>query len=315
MEINILFLGGAKRVSVARHFMETGLNMGHTVKIFSYELDNKVPIASIGKVIVGKKWKDENIVKDLKDVIDKNRISIVLAFVDPAISILCELGKLCPDVFIPVSDLDICKIMFDKVLSARWFGEHNISQPSPFSNVSEYKYPVILKPRLGSASKGIVICKSRSELSDLDFNEYLAQEYIENHTEYSVDCYVSKDGIITSMVPRIRLETAGGEAVRSMTVRDEVIICQSEKILNGGQFRGPVTIQFIKDNNTGKVYVMEINPRLGGGVVTSIGAGSRIIEMILAECLGSDIKPVLDWKENTIMVRYFNEVIFYADNN
>ena len=55
---------------------------------------------------------------------------------------------------------------------------------------------------------------------------------------------------------------------------------------------------------------MEINPRLGGAVVTSIGAGSGIIKMILDEYLGNSIKPITDWRDNTVMVRYFNEVIF-----
>ena len=115
---------------------------------------------------------------------------------------------------------------------------------------------------------------------------------------------------MTSIVPRIRLETSGGEAVRSKTVKDMSIIEESKKILTSGHFRGPITIQYIKDNTNGNVYVMEINPRLGGAVVTSIGAGSGIIKMILNEYLGYSINPITDWRDNTVMVRYFNEVIF-----
>ena len=200
--------------------------------------------------------------------------------------------------------------MFDKVLSAHWFEEHNISQPSCYTDPKSFKYPVILKPRTGSASKGIVVCKTKEELPNVDFSNYLVSEFIADHTEFSVDCYVSQQGVVTSVVPRIRLETAGGEAVRSKTVKDIAIIEESKKILTSGEFRGPITIQYLKDNKTGKVYVMEINPRLGGAVVTSIGAGSGIIKMILEEFLGNNISPITDWRDNTVMVRYFNEVIF-----
>lgn len=310
MNINILFLGGAKRVSIANHFITTAKEMGHNANIFSYELDQKVPIACVGEVIIGKKWKDKDLMLDLRTNIEKYNISIVLAFVDPAIYVISELKKVCPNIFIPVSEPELCKIMFDKVLSARWFQKNAISQPLFYTDPVTFNYPIIFKPRQGSASKGIIICKSKEELPDIDFSQYLVSDFVANHTEFSVDCYVSQTGNVTSVVPRIRLETAGGEAVRSKTVRDSGIIAESKKILTIGGFRGPITIQYIKDNISGNVYVMEINPRLGGAVVTSIGAGSGIIKMILDEYLGNEIKPVNDWKDGTIMVRYFNEVIF-----
>lgn len=314
MEINIMFLGGAKRVSIANHFIMTATEMGYKVNIFSYELDQKVPIACVGKVIIGKKWSDKDLVQDLEENIEKYHISIVLAFVDPAIRVISELKKRCPNVFIPVSESSLCSIMFDKVLSANWFKEHEINQPNFYTDPSSFNYPVILKPRHGSASKGILICESAGELPLTDLSAYLIQDFIVEHTEYSVDCYVNQKGEVTSVVPRIRMETAGGEVIRSKTIKNKAIIELTEKILTSGGFRGPITIQYIKDNNLGKINVMEINPRLGGGVVTSIGAGSGLIKMILDESLGKDIKPVTDWKENTVMVRYFNEVIFYADS-
>lgn len=308
--INILFLGGAKRVSIASHFKKVAFQKGYIANLFSYELDEKVAIASVGKVIIGKKWKASDLQSDLIHNIEKYNIHIVLAFVDPAIEVISELKKWCPKVFIPVSDIGLCKIMFDKILSAEWFSNHCISQPAYYTNPNEIEYPVILKPRTGSASRGLIICKSKDELPNVDLSQYLISAYISDHTEYSVDCYVNNQGEVTSVVPRIRMETAGGEAIRSKTVKDDDIIVMSNKILTSGDFRGPITIQYIKDNKNGNVYVMEINPRLGGGVVTSIGAGSGIIEMILDEYLGIEVKPKTDWRDNTLMVRYFNEVIF-----
>jgi carbamoyl-phosphate synthase large subunit len=313
-ELNILFLGGAKRVSLAQLFKDYGKQKGLIIKIFSYELDCQVPIASEGNVIVGLKWTDPDILNHLRETISSYNIHIVLPFVDPAIIVASRLKKQIPNIFIPVSDEQTCEIMFDKRKSSDWFFQHDIPQPERY-NPTNISYPAILKPVNGSASKGLIICRDKISLpKQIDFKAYLIQAFIEDGVEYSVDCYVDSNGQILSIVPRIRLEVSGGEAVKSMIIRDEEVITASMKILSSGSFCGPITIQFIKGNNN-QVYVMEINPRLGGAVVASIGAGSGMISFILGEALHEPLFPIYDWKDRTLMTRYFKEVIFYADNN
>jgi carbamoyl-phosphate synthase large subunit len=314
--MNILFLGGAKRVSIAKHFLHYGEKCGIKIRIFSYELDEKVAIASVGTVIVGLKWTDIYILYHLKETIKRYEINIVLPFVDPAIALAARLKYICPEVFIPVSEEQLCNVLFDKKKSAIWFKENNIAQPLFYSKIEDAKFPVILKPRKGSASKGIFIVNSCSEvLKDIDTEQYLIQEYICEGQEYSVDCYVSQDRRILSIVPRIRLEIAGGEAIKSVVVREEKIINEAKKILLSGNFIGPITIQFIKECCNNRISIIEINPRLGGAVVASIGAGSGMISLIINEAMNQEVVSIDNWKENTVMVRYFKEYFFYADNN
>ena len=45
--LNILMLGGAKRVAMAEQLIRAGKRLGCNVKIFSHELSNQEPIASI----------------------------------------------------------------------------------------------------------------------------------------------------------------------------------------------------------------------------------------------------------------------------
>lgn len=316
-KINILFLGGAKRVSLAEHFIAAGSKLNCEIGIFSYELDQKCPIASVGTVIIGKKWRDNDLMNDLTRIIQENNINIVLPSVDPAISIAAKLhGILGNHIFVPISDISICDIMFDKKLSEKWFVENQIPIPESYACNDELKYPVFIKPRNGSASKGLVIIRNKEEWAEISNPEdYVIQRYIQNKTEYTVDCYVAQNGEIISVVPRERLSVAGGEVMSSITLHNttmETIACD---VLHKGQFRGPVNIQFIKDNDNDKVYVMEINPRFGGGVITSIEAGANTTEFVLRESLGLPIYKCNDWKVNTLMTRYFKEVIFYADNH
>ena len=67
--INILMLGGAKRVAMAEQLMRAGKQLGVNVSIFSHELDAQEPIASVGKVIVGKRYADPEVDAELDDII------------------------------------------------------------------------------------------------------------------------------------------------------------------------------------------------------------------------------------------------------
>ena len=315
-KVNILFLGGAKRVSLAEHLIKAGKKLGLDIAIFSYELDEKVPLASVGTIIKGKKWSDADLFSDLHNQIMRNDISIVLPFVDPAIEVAELLKSGNQNLFVPTCGKDICHIMFDKVLSERWFKEKGLPIPPSFSQNGQIQFPVIVKPRTGSASKGIRVIEDAEEWDKLvNKDNYVIQQFIADREEYTVDCYVTTSGKIISIVPRLRILTAGGEVMNSETRRDKDLIAISEKVLMSGNFKGPVTIQFLRDKKTGENYIMEINPRLGGGVITSIEAGADITEFILCDYLGEELQPCNDWKDKTLMTRYFKEVIFYADNH
>ena len=315
-KLNVLFLGGAKRVSLAEHMIAAGHRLGLDIGVFSYELSEQVPIAVIGKVLIGKKWSNKDLYLDLHEQIKKNDISIVLPFVDPAIEVAAKLKKEVKNLYVPTCSEEICHVMFDKILSEAWFMENGIPIPPSFSQSDALKFPVIVKPRKGSASKGIKIIENAEDWEKLeDKGQYVIQRYIANREEYTVDCFVSSKGEMISIVPRIRLQTAGGEVINSQTCRDPQLIDLSKRILRAGDFRGPVTIQFLRDTETQDTYVMEINPRLGGGVITSIAAGADITEFFLRDCLGEDLRPFDEWRDKTLMTRYFKEVIFYADNH
>ena len=315
-KVNVLFLGGAKRVSLAEHLIKAGKKLGLDISIFSYELDERVPLAAVGTILKGKKWNDVDLFSDLHSQIIKNDISIVLPFVDPAIEVAEMLKADNNNLFIPTCGKDICHIMFDKVLSEKWFVENNLPIPPSYSKDDNLNFPVIVKPRRGSASKGILVIEDEDQWDKLENKDnYVVQQYISDREEYTVDCYVTTSGKIISIVPRLRIQTAGGEVMNSETKRDQNLIDLSEKVLKSGDFKGPVTIQFLRDKRNGANYLMEINPRLGGGVITSIEAGADITEFILRNYLGEELLPCNDWKDKTLMTRYFKEVIFYADNN
>lgn len=313
--INVLFLGGAKRVSFAEQLIKAGKDYGTEVSIMSHELDSCEPIASVGRIIVGSKYMLPEIDDELDKIIANNDIHMILPFIDPAIEVAARCSERHPEVFIPVSGVDVAHNMFDKMLSARKFEEAGLPIPATYAP-DAITYPAILKPRCGSASQGIIVARSADDLGRVkgSIDDYLVQQYVAEHEEYTVDCYVGMcDGDVKCAVPRLRISTVGGEVNKTETRHLPALEQLSRDVLRSLHLRGAVTLQFLRDLDTGQFLLMEINPRLGGGVICSIYAGANIAKMILEESMGFNAMPVGDWREGVLMTRYMKEVVFYND--
>lgn len=314
-KITVMMLGGARRVSMAELLMESGRRLGREVAVVSYELLAQVPIASVGKVVVGLKWSDPGVVDDIVRVARENEVNILLPFVDGAIEIAARCRPFLPDVFIPVSEPEVSEKMFDKVLAAKAFRDADLPIPQTYS-VLTAQIPAIAKPRRGSASRGIKVFNNMEDLMHLEnIGDYILQEYIGNREEYTVDCYVSQKGEILCTVPRRRIEVMGGEVTRTITCRLPQLMEASKDVIKAFSLRGPVTVQFLHDLDSDRFLLMEVNPRLGGGAVCSIRAGAPITDYILSEALGISLAPCDDWSDGTLMARYWKEVIFFESCN
>lgn len=309
--VNILFLGGAKRVAMARLFKEAAAGRGMECSIFSYELRADEPIACIGKVITGRRWRDDDIYGHLQAVCREHAIDIVVPFVDGAVAVAARLHELVPHVFAPSSSAEDAEAMFDKVRAAEVFETCGLPVPPTYRGgpVTE---PLIAKPRHGSASQGILRIDREADLPAPDIRDsYLIQGRFDRREEISVDCYVSVlSGEPTAIVPRRRLEVAGGEVVRSITIDDPAAVELVRHTLLLLGLRGAVTVQLIRDLDTGSLYIMEINPRLGGGAVCAIHAGADIPGMIIDEARGI-VPAKADYRPGTEIARYMQEVVFY----
>lgn len=304
-------LGGARRVSMAELLKRSGERIGLDIEIISYELLEQVPIALVGRVIVGLRWSDPKVVDDIARVCKENNVNIILPFVDGAIEIAAKCKVALPNVFVPVGDFETSRTMFDKVEAAKAFEKAGLPIPATYRAINA-EMPAIAKPRKGSASRGIHVFYNMDELMHLpNLQDYIVQEYIANRDEYTVDCYVSQKGQILTVVPRCRLEVMGGEVTRTITCRNPILDRMSREVIDKFHLLGPVTLQFLHDLDTDRYLVMEVNPRLGGGVVCSIYAGAPITDYIIDEARGIELKPCDDWSYNTLMARYQKEAIFY----
>lgn len=220
--------------------------------------------------------------------------------------------------------IDICK---DKKKTFEYFTKEGIKNPRVYLN-SEIediinkedtsKFPMFIKPVDGMGSSNTFKINTIKELSF--FKDYIKngiiQECIEG-TEYTVDTLVDFNGSPIYIVPRIRMEVRSGEVVKSKTVNDGAIISETIKVINslnklrdseGNGTIGPLTIQFFK-TRADEIYLLEINPRFGGGVPLSFESGADYGKAL--NDMLNNRKITFDNKfEEKTMLRY-DEAVFF----
>lgn len=308
-ELNILFLGGGKRVSLAGYFLEWGQKNNIAVTIYGYELDENVPLREVANIIIGRKWND--CLEHIQDIIYQKKIDILLPFVDPAIEICAQVKG----TFAPVSPISICTTFFSKIKTQQWCDENDI----PYPKAIPENFPIIAKPDKGSASKGIEILRNAEALSSFKqsnaIEKFVIQKFI-NAREYTVDAYKSiSHGNINYLIPRLRIETQGGEAIKSQTLSHSAIENLSRTIIEKSGLQGAITLQFLEDLESGEIYFMEINPRFGGGVVTSYGAGIDIAQTVISDLNKEKIEENKQWEKGLLMIRKFQELFIHANHH
>lgn len=63
--------------------------------------------------------------------------------------------------------------------------------------------------------------------------------------------------------------------------QDDVMIAEMKTLIADYKPCGQITVQLIRDENTGENYYIEINPRFGGGAPLSIKAGADSARAVL----------------------------------
>ena len=287
MNVNIMLLGGARRVTLLEQIKRIGNDHGIYIDFISVEKDEGFyPISSYARVIAGPKFNTEEFSIFLKKQLSELANTIIVPCMDAAIPPLAKIAEESfSDRIVAPTSLG-AEIALDKSLTSNFCEKYSIPHPQKFSINSKFMRKVIAKPKQGFGGKGIAIFETLSQVPSTLFESHIVQEYI-NGQETTHDVYMLDDGSFFS-ASRTRLAVIDGE-VDHCIVREstESELALFDVISRTNLFRGPITIQTI--NCDGKDYLIEINARLGGGVTASIEAGYPVVELILEKFLHIEI--------------------------
>lgn len=165
---------------------------------------------------------------------------------------------------------DVIGVSQDKWKTYCWLRDNGIKAVIPtwidgdFNNISlEIGTNMIVKPRQGSASKGIHEISTKEEFDYLKSRmgeEFMVQKIVGNsNEEYTVGLFGYGDGLSTNEICLKRILGLGG-ATSYAEVCDVPEIREITKIITSRlKPLGPTNYQFRMDR--GKPYLLEINPR------------------------------------------------------
>lgn len=302
----ILMLGGGKRISLAQRFKAAATSRGLQLKVHAYEIDAQQPISAVANIIVGKKWSDPGVRADLERVLVEQKIDLLVSNVDLATVLHAALK----DGFAAAAFSSGAQAVVTCMSKNRTQDYCEAAGIPIIPRAQANEFPQFAKPDAGSASVGAMLVRNKAERDAIIGKEinYIFQKYVDG-VEYTVDAYVTRDGQILGISPRIRVLTLGGESIVTQTLHDEQIVTFAAGVIGKLGLIGPLTLQFIRRKADQALFLMEINPRFGGGVIASIEAGFDFPLMMIKELLGESQQCVMQGKQ-LLMKRYFQEVFY-----
>lgn len=241
---------------------------------------------------------------------------------------LIMMARVADRLNLPFFSVETADWSTDKLLMKQKFMEAEIPCAKGFllNNVCELEsikidYPVIVKPRDNSGSRGVIYCKNLQEVEQavqeaLQFTKkgsVLLEEFIEGK-EYSVEgIHYKGDSHIIQITEKITTAFPYNVELGHIQPADipadqkkEILLLVSNTAKALG-FTNCASHTEIKINQQG-IFVIETSPRLGGDYITShlvpLSSGINIEELLISVSLGLPL--VYKQKSNASLVSYLN---------
>ncbi len=317
--INILITSAGKRVTLTKLFQETLRRFYPEAKVFTTDMNPEMTPAGIVSdgCIAVPRVTDPGYIKMLLTICKEKGIRIIVPTIDTELLVLAENKKLLWENGVEpmVSELPFIQACRDKRNTGTFLNSHDIRVPAP---VDKYHptFPLFAKPYDGSLSKDLYVVRCKEELSPeiLNHPKLIFMEYIDKqeYKEFTVDMYYGRDNRVKAIVPRERIEIRAGEINKGFTRKNYLVQFLKERLDYLPGVVGCICIQLFYRKSDDDVVGIEINPRFGGGYPLSYYAGANFPEYVVREYMLDETLTYMDtWADNTLMLRYDNEVIVY----
>ena len=295
-QINILFTGAGRRVELIQAFRQASLSLGVTIKIFGADMTFTAPALSYcdyARKVCG--MRDEKYIPQLLDICKNDHIDVLIPTIDTDLLVLSQNERLFASegVRVLISKSDKITICRDKNHTSVFFESCGLKAPRTYDDYNAYDggYPCFIKPKDGSSSIDAFKVNTAEDLVvySQKVENYIIQPFVDG-TEYTVDIFCDFDGNPIYITPRERVAVRAGEVLKTKISNDPVMIEECMSIIDKFKPCGPMTVQLIKDRNTGENYYIEINPRYGGGAPLSMKAGARSAQALIRLVMGEKVE-------------------------
>lgn len=212
-----------------------------------------------------------------------------------------------------MNSAECIKVADDKLMTARHLSNAGVDAPESADAadradvealVAKTGFPLVVKPRKGSASRGFEFVEDMSSLEHLLAPGYVVQEaLLPADQEYTVGVYCCRDGSIPS-VTTIRRELNFGLTYKGILVHHPRIEEYSMEVVKALGAVGPSNVQ-LRLTRRGPVC-FEVNPRLSSTTPIRAHFGVNEPEMAIREYVLGEQLPVIQPRLGGVL-RYWSE--------
>lgn len=309
--MNILILSCGTRVKLVEYFMqrENGFN-----NVVVTDCSRYAPALYVAdKYYIAPRMTEPNYIGFLLDICDTEHINVILPLQEDELLLIAKERKKFEKrgCLVAISDYEHLRLCKDKYkmyefLTSQGIPTVHTELAEKYIEIPEKVDDIFVKPRDGAGSIGAMHIKSKKLLQALiaaSEEKLIVQPYI-NGMEYGVDVYVDFiSGKIMGLFCKKKLRMRAGETEKSISCKipeiKELIIKTVEVL----QLRGPIDIDVLEKDK--KYYILEINPRFGGGYPHAYECGVNFPQMIALNAQNvSNMDINYDYKEDIIALKY-----------
>ncbi len=297
--MNILLTSVGRRGYLVRYFKEA---LGSAGQVWGADNCSFSPAFAYcdGTAILPEVKKD-HYPDQLLEICVKNKIDIVIPLIDPELEVLAPYGDrfATEGVLLLVSPPETIEMASDKHQTYQFAKEHDLAAPQTFIDLEiamdqltagALTWPVMVKPRKGSASVDITTCHDTLQLEAAfeATSQPMIQEILAG-TEYGYDLFGDRDFRPVSVYCKEKLAMRAGETDKAVSTADPILIEFGRKLLDNMRLFGPAVVDVFLTKDGPKL--LEINPRFGGGYPCSHLAGADFCNKIIAMRNGEKLTP------------------------
>ncbi|WP_211439859.1 ATP-grasp domain-containing protein [Corynebacterium glutamicum] len=320
--MNILLCSAGRRPYIVRWFKEALIDNGIEGCVITADVDAFAASKVVADEFVqAPAASSESYPQWLSDVLKAKNISIAISVNDFELSVWANLPNSEDYSALVRLDVKTQEVVEDKLEMAMRLDEVGVPSPRTWTGLEAKKLEMlpgkfVTKGRFGSASRGLrfsdaqgivdAVSEATKEVTNRwgelaleqdDFepeNLVVIQQLVEG-VEFGLDVVCDWEGKFASVLARQKVSMRSGETDKATSVPSAQFEEVAKLVATAVPHRGLIDVDVIVDPG-GRVFVIDVNPRFGGGYPFSHLAGARIPSAYVAWADNRD--PHLDWLES-----------------
>ena len=294
-----------------------------------YQVPSPVEDWRAGNIIGENTDREDCFIQAVVQICEKEKIDVVFPSWDPYVYVLSKNKPLFDrlGVTIPVPDYDTVLGALDKYRTIQAALRAGFPCPRTYLYENEEtlscildteRFPLVIKPRVGSGGRGIEIVKDHAELLEKlpavvrDYGKPMIQEYIPGRQRVSFPVLIDRAGDLKfachkKIVRNFRVTARFGTVEESVRL-DPDLLDNAAKLLKDLGWWGSVSVGTIRDPRDGRCKLMEINPRFSRNLWHRTELGVNEPWMCIKIARHEPVEAIKNYPEGVLFVCPFEDL-------